>query len=161
MISLLNSWHCEVAITLDSVAVTRYAVCMSEDQLFRLFSKLFDKAANKFPDLKVNLIWGEDKLFPEERNFAICSSKDKDGISHIMISKKILDENIGTVCGLLMHELAHAILFNINEKNHTELATDNLAKSVFGVKIYYDEREVQTTDPNNAMYKERPSWLPK
>ena len=42
---------------------------------------------------------------------------------------------------------------------HNELACDEAARLLFGAPIYYDEEDVQTTDPTGTT--PRPSYLPE
>ena len=132
---------------------------MKGEDLYSIFLNLKSIATEKFPDLDVELFYANNKNFPEERNFAMCSSKDENGCSKILVSSKILNEDRNTVKALLMHELAHAAFFCANCTEHTESATDQLAEVIFGYKIYYDDRDVQTIKVTNKSV--RPNYLPR
>jgi predicted SprT family Zn-dependent metalloprotease len=47
--------------------------------------------------------------------------------------------------GILMHEMAHAILMQMGDHEHSEREADETAEEVFGKRISYDREDVQTT----------------
>jgi hypothetical protein len=55
-----------------------------------------------------------------------------------------------------MHELAHAVLSQAGEEDHSEQDADDLAEELFGHRISYDKDDVQTL--GKGRYP-RPDWL--
>lgn len=105
------------------------------------------------PALSVALEWGDEANFPAARNFAMTDGKT------IFFSRKVLRESKAVADALLRHEISHAILLAANCVDHTERDCDEMAEAVFGKRLYYDDRDVETLTVTNKPV--RPRHLPK
>lgn len=74
--------------------------------------------------------------------------KRKTGEAFIVaVAPKIEEADDGRLEALLCHEIAHAVLLHHGYDEHTERDADLCAEQLFGISIYYDVEDVQTTDP--------------
>lgn len=108
------------------------------------------------PTLRVGLIIGESEDFPEERDFAMCALV-RPGFAEILVAPKIENEPDEVIDALLRHEFAHTMLLHSGLK-HTERDADELAEVIWGERINYDHRDVETLAP--GAYP-RPTHLPR
>ncbi len=93
------------------------------------------------------------------RAYAFCEDLD-DGSFRIAVAHKMNDAEDSRVEGLLRHELAHAVLLHGGDLEHTERDADEVAEALFGSPLYYDEDDVQTTDPSApGARRPRPAYL--
>jgi hypothetical protein len=96
------------------------------------------------------------------RAYAFCEDLD-DGSFRIAVAGKMNDASTtddSRVEGLLRHELAHAVLLHGGDLEHTERDADEVAEALFGSPLYYDEDDVQTTDPSAlGARRPRPEYL--
>lgn len=109
------------------------------------------------PRLRVCLLVGDPDDFPEERNFAMCGLVRPE-IAEVIVAPKIEDEPDAVIDALLRHELAHAVLLYRGQRGHSERDADAFAEVVWGDRINYDDREVQTLAPGQWP---RPWHLPR
>lgn len=78
----------------------------------------------------------------------------------VAVAPKIATVDDGRLEGLLCHEIAHAILLHLGDDEHTEQDADTCAEHVFGIRIYYDAADVQTTNAFAPMARRpRPTYL--
>lgn len=77
----------------------------------------------------------------------------------IAVAPKIAAADDGRLEALLCHELAHAILLHLGDDEHTERDADTCAEHVFGIRIYYDGDDVQTTTRGPLCRRPRPEYL--
>lgn len=77
----------------------------------------------------------------------------------VAVAPKIAHADDGRLEALLCHELAHAILLHIGDDEHTERDADDCAERVFGITIYYDHDDVQTTTHGPFCRRPRPAYL--
>lgn len=78
----------------------------------------------------------------------------------IGVAPKIAQVDDFCLEALLCHELAHAVLLNAGNDTHTERDADACAEREFGVRIYYDNLDVQTTNPfAKGARRPRPAYL--
>lgn len=95
------------------------------------------------PKLRIGLTVGDPEDFPEERNFAMCALVQPT-FAQILVAEKIEREPDAVIDALLRHEIAHALLSYERRPHHTEQMADDLAEKLWGDRIYYDDRNVQT-----------------
>lgn len=104
---------------------------------------LLARAQAAVPGLRASFRVGRAPEFPATRDYAYCRKGPK-GIT-IVVAPKMRRAGIPRIDGVLMHELAHAVLFAAGRPNHTERQADAVAEGIFGRNIYYDRDLVQTT----------------
>ena len=87
--------------------------------------------------------------------------KRKTGEAFIVaVAPKIEEADDGRLEALLCHEIAHAVLLHHGYDEHTERDADLCAEQLFGISIYYDAEDVQTTDPMaKRARRPRPHYL--
>jgi hypothetical protein len=108
-----------------------------------IFRQLFSGIAAHAPGLRCRLSRGDPADFPKPRNFAMCGLVADDE-ANIIVAPKIEDESDAVIHALLRHELAHGILLYHGHEDHSERDADELAEAVWGDRIHYDHRDVQT-----------------
>ena len=96
-----------------------------------------------------NFIFGDDDLFPNDRDIAMT-----DGFN-IIISRKILKLPIENQIAVIAHEIAHLILMQCNI-DHTENDADDYGSFLINKKIWYDKFDIQTI---KNTFKTRPNYL--
>jgi hypothetical protein len=111
-----------------------------------IFRALVGGVAPHAPGLRCRLSRGDPADFPKDRDFAMCGL-DAARTARIFVAPKIEDEPDEVIGALLRHELAHAILLHYGDEYHSERAADALAEAVWGDRINYDHRDVQTLAP--------------
>ena len=109
------------------------------------------------PKLRVGLIVGDPEDFPKQRNFAMCGLV-RPAFAEIIVAPKIESEPDEVIDALLRHELAHAVLLFRGQRGHSERDADAFAEVVWGDRIRYDARDVQTLAPGKWP---RPGYLPE
>ena len=134
---------------------------MTEDLFQNLIIKDFDYLEdNDVHLLDVIVEKGTEKEFPHKRDFAMSIYHGEDKPVILRYNPLLLDEDTGTIQGILRHEIAHIWFFTYGDVvNHTERQTDLKAEELFGTPIFYDSRYVQTIYPSK--YTLRPHHLPK
>lgn len=133
-----------------------------------LFQTLIEYAQVQYPELQVRLMYDAEAGTRHGqacvRAYAYCACDNtlsrippnvsSRGRRHramcegyiVAVAPKIARANVGRQQGILCHELAHAILLHLGEDTHTERDADACAERVFGVRIFYDDEDVQTCD---------------
>jgi hypothetical protein len=109
----------------------------------RIFRALAGGIAPHAPGLRCRLSRGDPADFPRERNFAMCGLIAPSE-AEIIVAPKIEDEPDEVIAALLRHELAHAVFLFHGHDDHSERDADALAEVVWGDRINYDARDVQT-----------------
>jgi len=103
---------------------------------------------------------GSDEEFPNKRDFAMSIYQGKNKPIILKYNPLLLEEDTGTIIGILRHEIAHIWFFTQGDVvNHTERETDLKAEELFGTPIFYNHNYVQTVYPTK--YTIRPHHLPK
>lgn len=128
---------------------------MNRDALRRTFRELLNVAQAKYRDLDAALHIGKANQFPGHRDYAWC--EDTAPVYRIVVSPKMLTASPERVRGVLMHEFGHAAFFLMGEPEHSEREADKLARAIFGIRIGYDEDDVQSIEPGLPA---RPRYLP-
>ena len=95
--------------------------------------------------LIVHIREGLENEFPKDRDYAYTYMND-DGEYVIVFSKKMYRARIPTIKAIMRHEMAHALHFLNGHDEHSEQDTDNLAEQIWGDRIYYDEKDIQTLE---------------
>jgi hypothetical protein len=67
--------------------------------------------------------------------------------ANVIVAPKIEDEPDDVIHALLRHELAHGILLFHGHEDHSERDADELAEAIWGDRLNYDARHVQTLAP--------------
>jgi hypothetical protein len=111
-----------------------------------IFHDLVGDIAPHAPGLRCRLSRGPSADFPNERNFAMCGLVGPRD-AKIVVAPKIEREPDAVIHALLRHELAHAVLLFCGHADHSERAADALAEAMWGDRINYDGRDVQTLAP--------------
>ena len=122
-----------------------------------LFAERLRRAQQIAPGLRVRLVFGDPKDFPNTRNFAMCGPEDKGFI--VIVAPKIVKEPKAVYDALIRHELAHAVLLHCGAIGHSERDADVAAETIFRGKIYYDARDVETLA--RTQKRIRPAYLPR
>ena len=133
------------------------------DRVQSCFDALLSVVQDHYPSLRcfveVDESAGERGGEACTRAYAFCEDLE-DGSFRIAVAGKMNDADDSRVEGLLQHELAHAVLLHTGDLDHTERDADEVAAGLFGTPIYYDEDDVQTTDPSApGARKPRPHYL--
>ena len=131
------------------------------------FDALLSNVQEQYPSLsctiEVDETAGERDGKACSRAFAFCEDHGEGGAFRIAIAGKLNDPDIADdsrVDGILRHELAHAVLLHGGDIEHTERDADEVAEALFGSPIFYDEDDVQTTDPSApGARRPRPEYL--
>ena len=131
------------------------------------FDALLSLVQEQYPSLsctvEVDEAAGERDGKACARAFAFCEDHGEGGAFRIAIAGKLNDPDLADdsrVDGILRHELAHAVLLHGGDTEHTERDADEVAESLFGSPIFYDEDDVQTTDPSApGARRPRPEYL--
>lgn len=89
---------------------------------------------------EVTLHQGKASEFPETRNMAYCTSELR-----IYCAPKMDHARIDQIQGVLMHEFGHALAFACGHDHHGERDADEIAETLFGCRIYYDDDLIQST----------------
>jgi len=133
------------------------------DRVQSCFDALLSLVQDQYPSLRcfveVDESAGERGGEACTRAYAFCEDLEN-GSFRIAVAGKMNDADDSRVEGLLQHELAHAVLLHTGDFDHTERDADEVAAALFGMPIYYDEEDVQTTDPSApGARKPRPHYL--
>lgn len=128
------------------------------------FDALLSLVQEQYPSLacavEVDEAAGERDGKACARAFAFCEDHGEGGAFRIAIAGKLNDADDSRVEGILRHELAHAVLLHGGDTEHTERDADEVAEALFGSPIFYDEDDVQTTDPSApGARRPRPEYL--
>jgi hypothetical protein len=131
------------------------------------FDALLSLVQEQYPSLacavEVDEAAGERDGKACARAFAFCEDHGEGGAFRIAIAGKMNDPDLADdsrVEGILRHELAHAVLLHGGDTEHTERDADEVAEALFGSPIFYDEDDVQTTDPSApGARRPRPEYL--
>jgi hypothetical protein len=131
------------------------------------FDALLSLVQEQYPSLsctiEVDETAGERDGKACARAFAFCEDHGEGGAFRIAIAGKLNDPDLADdsrVDGILRHELAHAVLLHGGDTEHTERDADEVAEALFGSPIFYDEDDVQTTDPSApGARRPRPEYL--
>ena len=131
------------------------------------FDALLSLVQEQYPSLsctiEVDEAAGERDGKACARAFAFCEDHGEGGAFRIAIAGKLNDPDLADdsrVDGILRHELAHAVLLHGGDTEHTERDADEVAEALFGSPIFYDEDDVQTTDPSApGARRPRPEYL--
>ena len=131
------------------------------------FDALLSLVQEQYPSLsctiEVDETAGERDGKACSRAFAFCEDHGEGGAFRIAIAGKLNDPDLADdsrVDGILRHELAHAVLLHGGDTEHTERDADEVAEALFGSPIFYDEDDVQTTDPSApGARRPRPEYL--
>jgi hypothetical protein len=111
-----------------------------------------------FPDIIVEQ--GHISEFPKKRDFAMSIYNGKYEPVVLRYSPRLLEQDFGTIIGILRHEFGHIWFFGHgNVKTHTEVQADKKAEELFGTPIFYNKDYIQTIYPTK--YSIRPHHLPK
>lgn len=127
------------------------------------FDALLSLVQEQYPSLactiEVDESAGERGGHACTRAYAFCEDLD-DGSFRIAVAHKMNEADDSRIEGLLRHELAHAVLLHGGDLEHTERDADEVAEALFGSPLYYDEDDVQTTDPSApGARRPRPAYL--
>lgn len=122
-----------------------------------IFRALAGGIATHAPGLRCRLSRGEPGEFPRQRNFAMCGLV-RPQVAEVIVAPKIENEPDAVIDALLRHELAHAILLYRGQDGHSERDADAFAEVLWGDRINYDARDVQTLAPGRWP---RPAHLPQ
>lgn len=122
--------------------------------LAQIFGPLYTRAKSQFPELEAcfKLTYAADN---GPRSFAYCQQED-DGSFTICVAPKLTQQARHRIEGLMAHEFGHAVLMLLGDFEHTERDADNAAEQVFGLRIFYDEDDVQSTRYGR---RPRPAYL--
>ena len=110
-----------------------------------------------FP-IAVKIRVGEPHEFPEYRDHAY-TFQSEDGDLYVVVSDKLIHSQRDRIQAIMRHELAHAWFLNEGNEHHSERDTDNLAEELWGDRLYYDDDDIQTLNPDGTY--PRPSYLPQ
>lgn len=119
------------------------------DQANEILDYLYD---NHGIELTVSIVIDNLGSYPNPRDYAKTTGRV------IYFSPKILKASEDRLQGLLRHELAHALLMQNGDVNHSEIYADETAEICFGMPIYYDTQDVQCI---SGGVRPRPSYLPQ
>ena len=111
-----------------------------------IFRQLAQATAAHAPGLRFRLTPGDPADFPRERNFAMCGLLAP-AEANVIVAPKMEHEPDEVIHALLRHELAHGILLYCGHDGHSERDADELAEVVWGDRLFYDHRNVQTLAP--------------
>jgi|SaaInlStandDraft_6_1057023.scaffolds.fasta_scaffold321998_1 hypothetical protein len=103
-------------------------------------------------DLDVDVVIDYHGTYPNLRNYAKTTG------DIIYFSPKILRASEDRLQGLLRHELAHVLLIQGGDFDHSEAYADEIAESFFGKPIFYDRQDVQCV---SGGVRPRPLYLPQ
>ncbi len=134
-----------------------------DDRVQSCFDALLASVQEQYPSLRctieVDESAGERGGHACTRAYAFCEDLD-DGAFRIAVAGKLNDADDSRIEGLLRHELAHAVLLHTGDLEHTERDADDVAEALFSSPLYYDEEDVQTTDPSApGARRPRPAYL--
>lgn len=123
----------------------------------QVLNRLLARMREHAPDFAIELRW-DDRVgvcsTPGPcRQFAACEDTRP---PTIYMATRLARQARPRVEGVLAHELGHAILFLAGRPDHTERAADEAAEAYLGVRIAYDDEDVQTTGPGE---RPRPARL--
>lgn len=126
---------------------------MTLDQIEDVLNNLLDYLyRTKGIDLNVDVVIDYHGSYPKRRDYAKTTG------TVIYFSPKILRASEDRLQGLLRHELAHALLIQAGDFDHSEAYTDEIAESFFGKPIFYDKQDVQCI---SGGVRPRPLYLPQ
>ena len=118
------------------------------------FMTLRDDASSVFFDFNCGLAIGEDREFKEDRARAYCE-KLRDGTIVIYVSRRLEQEPIERIEGVLRHEIGHAVDFlypgemldedMLDLPQTPERRADELAFRIWGDVIAYDVDDLVQT----------------
>ena len=122
-----------------------------------IFRRRLQQLKRLAPKLRVGLVVGDPEDFPKQRNFAMCGLARRQ-FAEIIVAPKIENEPDEVIDALLRHELAHALLLYQGHSEHYEREADEVAEMIWGERINYDARDVETLGPGKWP---RPWHLPQ
>jgi len=103
-------------------------------------------------DLQVSVLIDHVGDYPKARDYAKTTG------DVVYLSPKIYRASEDRVQGLLRHELAHALLMQNGDYDHSERYADEIAECFCGSPIYYDIDDVQCI---SGGIRPRPHYLPQ
>lgn len=106
-----------------------------------LFDELVEHIQEAYPNFRCRLVCNNEKALAgrtEARAYAACSG------AAVYVASKIYDTEYNRYAAILMHELAHAVLMQSGDEDHSEQDADDVAEELFGHRISYDKDDVQT-----------------
>lgn len=103
-------------------------------------------------DLQVSVLIDHIGDYPKARDYAKTTG------DVVYLSPKIYSASEDRVQGLLRHELAHALLMQNGDYDHSERYADEIAEFCFGSPIYYDTEDIQCI---SGGVRPRPHYLPQ
>lgn len=122
------------------------------------FAALIERAEARghvLPTLTLRL--GDPASFPKPRDCAYMMFDSDTKALTLVVAPKMADLPTANVDGLLAHEFGHAVLMAAGE-DHSERDADRVARKLFGTRVHYDARDVQTTARGTSP---RPKRLPR
>lgn len=138
-------------------------VTTPSDRVRSCFDSLLSFVQEQYPDLVCSLVVSEDAGLRGgqhcARAYAYCTDLP-DGSFAIHVAPKMDEADDSRIDGLMRHELSHAVLLYTGDLEHTERDADEIAEELFGAPLYYDQDDVQTTDPSApGARRPRPDYL--
>ena len=109
-----------------------------------IFAKLLADAKDVDATLRAYVVEGDDFEFPEERSLAYTYFESNDRPMKVVVAAKIIDVPDDRIDALLRHELGHALLLQAGAIDHSEREADQVAETLWGDPIFYDERDIQS-----------------
>jgi hypothetical protein len=109
-----------------------------------LFDELVAHVQSQYPDFICELHCNDKKALDgrtSKRAHAACDARSGESI---YVAHKIYDADYNRYAAILMHELAHALLIQAGDEDHSEQDADDVAEELFGHRISYDKDDVQT-----------------
>jgi len=127
-------------------------------RLRRVWKRVLRRLHRRYPQVPLpGLKVGLASEFPQPRDMAYSAQARRGGPVTVVVAPRFARQSVATMEGVLMHEIGHVLAFHTGHYGHTERDADHLAESVFGVRIGYDRRRVQTTKGGS---RPRPKSLP-
>jgi hypothetical protein len=117
---------------------------MSVSNFFDLVLSDLDEINDIDCDIIVRI--GGDFEFSKKRDQAFTILPRSKGTHIIVVAPKLVDSDDSRIQAVMRHEIAHALFHHDENFNHSEQDADDLAESIWGDRIYYDDDDVQTLD---------------
>lgn len=109
-----------------------------------------------FPGVEVGLCVDDAVGRRSPRACAYCQELGDNRRYMIGVAPKMLSASYARIQAVLAHELGHVVLLAEGNEHHTERDADRVAEQMFGLRICYDDEDIQTTGPG---VRPRPSYL--